>query len=121
MRVLLVDDEVYILRTLARRLERLGHEVIVAMTVHDAITWLGAWETHVDAVITDFQLPDGTGDAIARAALSRVDGRAVAIHSGSHISELMAVRALVADGVTLIPKPPPTGALEAFLAAASAH
>jgi len=63
-RVLLVEDDTSLGRTLAERLERESLEVAWAQTVADAEEHLsaGAW----DLAILDVKLPDGSGFGLAR-------------------------------------------------------
>ena len=66
-RVLLVDDHELIRQGLARAFERDPDMEVVAQaaTVAEA---LAAWREHEpDVVVTDLQLPDGTGMEIVRA------------------------------------------------------
>ncbi len=83
--VLLVDDHELIRQGLARAFERDGSMDVVgqAASVSDA---LGAWRSlRPDVVVTDLQLPDGTGLDIVRAI--RADSAEVGLvmltmHSG---------------------------------------
>ena len=63
-RVLLVEDDTSLGRTLAERLERENLDVAWAQTVVDAERHLGAgvW----DLAILDVKLPDGSGFGLAR-------------------------------------------------------
>ena len=70
IRVLLVDDHELIRQGLARAVERAGDMEVVgqAATVAEA---LAAWRAlRPDVVVTDLQLPDGSGLAIVRTARS---------------------------------------------------
>jgi DNA-binding NarL/FixJ family response regulator len=65
--VLLVDDHELIRQGLARAFERDGSMTVVGQAASVAEA-LGAWRTlHPDVVVTDLQLPDGTGLDIVRA------------------------------------------------------
>ncbi len=66
-RVLIVDDEEAVVRTLSRAIERSGREVVCAHTVDEGLAKLN--NAHVvDLVITDVHLGGGSGVEIARAA-----------------------------------------------------
>jgi DNA-binding NtrC family response regulator len=57
--VLLVDDDAAIRELLAVRLRHLGHEVLTARNVSEAIPLLE--NAHVDAVLSDHSMPGATG------------------------------------------------------------
>lgn len=57
MRILVVDDEVHVLRSLARALRFKGAEVLTAADAREALELLG--EHEVQAVVTDHFLPPG--------------------------------------------------------------
>ena len=67
VRVMLVDDHELIRHGLARAFEREPSMTIVAQA-GSVVQGLAAWEQHhPDVVVTDLQLPDGTGFDIIRA------------------------------------------------------
>jgi two-component system phosphate regulon response regulator PhoB len=68
-RILLVDDEVAILRALERNLRGHGFQVETATTPADAIASSERW--HPDAVILDLGLADGDGHDVIRALRAR--------------------------------------------------
>ena len=57
MRILVVDDEVHVLRSLARALRFKGAEVLTAADAREALDLLA--EHEVQAVVTDHFLPPG--------------------------------------------------------------
>jgi CheY-like chemotaxis protein len=59
VRILLVDDHVDTLTTMARLLSRLGHGVVTAKTCAEALSAFGQQE--FDLVVSDLGLPDATG------------------------------------------------------------
>lgn len=64
-RILVVEDDELQRRALARLLE--PHGMVVAVeTVADGLHWLGL-DIKPDLVVTDWELPDGTGRAIVAA------------------------------------------------------
>jgi CheY-like chemotaxis protein len=68
-RILVVDDDASVRRTLAALLRASGHEVIEADGGSAALDCLET--TPVDLVITDLGMPDVTGWDVARAAKTR--------------------------------------------------
>jgi two-component system, OmpR family, KDP operon response regulator KdpE len=68
-RILVVDDEIAILRALERNLRGHGFQVETAATAAEAIAASERW--HPDAVILDLGLPDGDGNDVIRALRSR--------------------------------------------------
>jgi len=81
MIILLVEDDVDVASAVARFLElRLDAEVVPVMDVAAALEalQLGAF----DLVVTDFRLPDGTGDQVVRAVRALTRPTPVVLHSG---------------------------------------
>jgi CheY-like chemotaxis protein len=68
-RILVVDDDAAVRRTLVALLRASGQEVLEADSGAVALGWLET--THVDLVITDLGMPDITGWDVARAAKAR--------------------------------------------------
>lgn len=78
LRVLVVDDEPDVGRSLAELLEVLGHGADVVESPNDALRRLG--EQHFDAVISDYRMPGMDGRSLlARvvAAVPRLRGRCI--------------------------------------------
>jgi signal transduction histidine kinase len=63
-RVLVVDDEPLVALLTASMLEDLGHDSQVVPSGHSALNVLRA-DAHIDAVITDYAMPDMTGAELA--------------------------------------------------------
>ena len=68
-RILLVDDEVTLRRTLERALTSFGYEVFTSPDAHTAYSLLG--ETSVDLVLLDLRMPQMAGDALYLAIVRR--------------------------------------------------
>src|SRR5690606_11186780 len=75
MRVLVVDDNEELLDQLSRSLSSDGSEVLCATTVSEALQQLQT--QHVDLMVLDLGLPDGSGIALCRDL--RATGRALPI------------------------------------------
>lgn len=64
-RILVADDEAYILQVVALKLRNAGYDIVTAMDGQEALGILRA--QGVDLVVTDLQMPHMTGIALARA------------------------------------------------------
>jgi CheY-like chemotaxis protein len=104
-RILVIDDEELVRRTVARMLATGGHQVREA---HDGTSGLGLWHHEsVDLVITDIAMPDMTGFELISAL--RAEGASVpivAISGSVVVSDLEVIeRAKALGGVQLLTKP----------------
>lgn len=108
--VLVVEDEQRVARVILTILERAGHRVAVAGSLHDARRLLAAGA--FDVVVADFILPDGDGHAFA-GRLQGERGMAAIVMSG--LLDLPD-----AGPVVTLPKPFTPDQLERALAAARA-
>ena len=64
-RILVADDEAYILQVVALKLRNAGYDILTAMDGQEALGILRA--QGVDLVVNDLQMPHMTGIALARA------------------------------------------------------
>lgn len=64
MNVLIVDDELLLLRSLRRRLQRAGHQVVLATNGREALEALA--HADFDVVLTDVRMPELDGLELAR-------------------------------------------------------
>jgi CheY-like chemotaxis protein len=65
IRILVADDEAYILQVVALKLRNAGYDVITAFDGQEALGLL--YTQGADIVVTDLQMPHMTGIALARA------------------------------------------------------
>jgi two-component system chemotaxis response regulator CheY len=65
VRILVADDEAYILQVVALKLRNAGYDVITAFDGQEALGLL--YTQGADIVVTDLQMPHMTGIALARA------------------------------------------------------
>jgi DNA-binding response OmpR family regulator len=100
MRILIIDDDDIVRELLCNTLQRQGHEV------HELATAIGAtrviFEQDIDAVVVDVNLPDISGDKLARVLRqnSRGAGLAIVLVSSLPLDELKALAVVAqADGV----------------------
>lgn len=100
--ILIVDDEVDLVRTCERLLRRGGHEVITATTCESALTALSGGTSRL--VVCDVRLPDGTGLDVVRAA-KRLDPPVRAIVMTAQPSEAGRREALASGADAYLAKP----------------
>lgn len=62
--ILLIEDELAVIETLRKLLERLGYKVLEAKTGKDAIRLVKAYEGEIDLAILDVFLPDMNGNKV---------------------------------------------------------
>lgn len=82
LRILLVDDDVLIVRAVSQLLGREGHEVIRCARLTDALVELDHEGDWLDVVVTDLQLPDGTGHALVRKVRDRLPTTGIVVVTG---------------------------------------
>jgi CheY-like chemotaxis protein len=112
LRVLVVDDEDSIRRTLARFLVRRGHTVSVAAEGGEALRLLEEAEDGFDVILSDVRMPGLSGDLLHARLRERGDGmdRRLVFMSGDALGEHTA-DALAGAEVPVILKPFDMGAL----------
>lgn len=76
---LVVEDEPMVLRRLCQLVARRGYEVSAASTVADGLARLAEGP---DLLVTDLQLPDGSGEEIALASYEQDPARPIVVCSG---------------------------------------
>jgi len=77
LRILLVEDHQDTRRTLSRLLTHFGHQVLTADNVHNAMQIMGS--DHVDVLLCDIGLPDGSGYEVASHARAKGQVKAIAL------------------------------------------
>src|SRR4051812_30048787 len=100
MRILIIDDDDIVRELLCSTLKRLGHEVYELATAIGATRAI--FERDIDAVVVDVNLPDISGDKLARVLRQNSRGAALGIVLVSSIplDELKALAVgAQADGV----------------------
>jgi two-component system cell cycle sensor histidine kinase/response regulator CckA len=100
-RVLLVDDEPAVRDLLAHCLEVDGYEAVVAGTGEEAIRLLARTDGAIDAVVTDLNLPDLPGYAIAAESRNRYPSIGIVLISGA--SEAVLAESAVGGPVLMKP------------------
>jgi CheY-like chemotaxis protein len=104
LRVLLVDDEEAVCRSLGRGLERLGFEVTVARSGTEALTALE--RSTFDAIVTDQQMPGMTGPELIAMILARDPTlRHRLVITGGDLGTIAARELVAATGCRAIEKP----------------
>jgi DNA-binding NtrC family response regulator len=84
--ILLVDDEPVLVKCVRQVLERAGYTVLVAISVEDALKTINS-PVHIDLLITDFCLPDQSGEALGVEFKKTRPGTPVLITSGMLLAE----------------------------------
>ena len=103
MKVLLVEDEIEIQRSMQRSLEQAGARVRSAQTTTDALTLLGE-SGDFDLLCTDGVLLGGTALPIIEAFVQRFPTAPILLCSG-HIPAELEIRGLLSDRHTRLSKP----------------
>jgi len=80
--VLVVEDEVAVRNTISRALKRFGYRVLVAADGAEAADRAREKGDLIDLVLTDMQLPDGSGLEVARSCRSSIPDARVLFMSG---------------------------------------
>ncbi len=93
--LLLVDDELSVLRSLQRLFRPAGYRILTALSGSEALALMAQQSVHV--VLSDFRMPRMTGDKLLREVRQLYPGTVRVILSG--FAELNAVMAALNDGV----------------------
>jgi two-component system, NtrC family, response regulator AtoC len=112
-RILVLDDDAFLRSLVQERLERNGHEVMVAGTVGEARALVE--RLHPDFALLDIKLPDGEGTEILR--LLKQDTEAAAVMMTAHATVRSAVEALQMGAHDYLEKPFSLDRLDATIAA----
>lgn len=100
MRILIIDDDEIVRELLCSTLKRVGHEVFELSTAIGATRMI--FEHGIDAVVVDVNLPDISGDKLARVLRKNSRGAklGIVLVSSRPIEELQALAVVAqADGV----------------------
>jgi two-component system cell cycle sensor histidine kinase/response regulator CckA len=87
-RILVVDDEPAIRRLAARMLKLMGMDVVEAGDGHEALKCLEHPGNQVDAILTDFRLPDIQGTDLAVWMREKIPGIPIIYFTGSSPQEI---------------------------------
>lgn len=80
LRVLVVDDEPPVRDITKELLQMCGHDVSVAAGAHQALEVLG--RQTFDVVVTDYRMPEVTGDELARRIRKRTPKQPIVFFTG---------------------------------------
>ena len=100
--ILIIDDEASLRQTLARILQRAGHEVTTASTGTEGLSLLGAQS--FDLLYLDIRMPDISGLELLE-KLRRDDVMLPVIIITAHARTAITVKAIQQGAVTLLDKP----------------
>ena len=82
-RVLVVDDEPMVRNSLARTLQRMGHDVVTAGLGHEALATFARERDRIDLVILDMVMPDLSGPEVFSQLLAIDPAVRVVLSSGN--------------------------------------
>jgi two-component system, NtrC family, response regulator AtoC len=112
-RVLLLDDDTFLRDIVQERLERQGHELLVAGTVAAAHAHID--RVHPDFALLDIKLPDGEGTEVLRRLTAETEAPVVMMTA--HATVKYAVEALQLGARDFLEKPFSLDRLDATVAA----
>ncbi len=102
-RILVAEDDQFTREMVQRALASDGHEVVTAEDGSEALAFYGNGDA-VDLVITDVEMPNMSGLALAEAVIEKKPEQRIIIMSGL-ADELARARALLSPTVRMITKP----------------
>ncbi|MFY0612092.1 MAG: response regulator [Hyphomicrobiaceae bacterium] len=102
-RILVAEDDQFTREMVQRALASDGHDVVTAEDGSEALTFYGNGDAF-DLVITDVEMPNMSGLALAEAVIERKPDQRIIIMSGL-ADELARARALLSPTVRMITKP----------------
>lgn len=102
--VLLVDDQVAILRIVDRFLGKRGYRVVTAASVDDALRAIAGVAEPYDILLCDMLLPDGSGTSVANCAREKWPDIPILFMSG-YTSDHVSQSEVTGGEVEFIPKP----------------
>ena len=102
--ILLVDDESAITIIFEMELTRIGYCVLTASNAQQAIQIAAEFHSTIDALITDWKMPDMMGDQLVSELLVQRPSLKVVLMSGSPEAET-ASQAFHKDQLTFLQKP----------------
>jgi CheY-like chemotaxis protein len=102
--ILLVEDELAILRMTTIILERLGYTVLAAPTPYEAILQAKERAGSIDLVMTDVVMPEMNGSDLAKTLLSICPDMRLLFMSG-YTANVLANQGVLEGGVNFIQKP----------------
>ena len=102
--ILLVEDEVIILKSVAHMLSELGYTTLAAATPGEAIRLAQEHSGKIDLLITDVIMPEMNGRELARTLLATYPDLKLLFMSG-YTSDIIAQHGVLNEGVHFIQKP----------------
>jgi len=102
--ILVVEDEVSVLKLACAILEGLGYSVLAASNANDALTLADAHRGKIDLLITDVIMPEMNGRDLAHGLQALYPQLRVIFMSG-YTADVIAHRGMIDEGVHFIQKP----------------
>lgn len=105
LRVLLVDDDMALIRSLSAGLEKLGFRVTAAGTAADALAVIADSTVEIDVVVMDLVLPDSWGSQVAMERTLYRPNVPVVYISGYARGDAVLAASITADSGPFLEKP----------------
>lgn len=102
--ILLVEDEVSILKVTAKMLEQLGYSVLSASTPGEALRLAREHPGEIHLLVTDVVMPEMNGRELAEEMVSRHPGIKRLFMSG-YAAEVVASQGVLEEGICFVHKP----------------
>ena len=110
--VLVVEDEESILDVAEAGLRQLGYRVLAAGSPAEALRAASAHDGSIDLLVTDVVMPGMNGKQLAE-ELRRTRPGLACLYISGYTANVISERGILEEGVDLLPKPFPLGALAA--------
>jgi signal transduction histidine kinase/CheY-like chemotaxis protein len=118
LRILVLDDEVNVRRSLGLLLRSAGHQVVECERGREAVDWYAAHPAAIDAAIIDVMMPDMTGREVL-ARLRELSSSLPVIVSSGYFPDADRGAPATDAGVYYLPKPYTTSQLQRALESAA--
>lgn len=105
MTILLLDDDVLLLRATTRLLRSKGHTVVPCCTVDQAVEVCRNYGGDIDVLLSDVDLDGGVGGAATAGAICHLCPHVRAIFMSAHSRETLVAEGRLAPDAVFLDKP----------------
>lgn len=102
--ILLVEDEISLLKTTSTILKQHGYTVLSASTPGEALRLADSYCGRIDLLISDIVMPDMNGNQLVK-KLSAIFPNLRSILTSGYTAEIIARQGIIEQGVLFLPKP----------------